>query len=104
MVIKNDRYTYRVTWSEDDNEYVGDPGKGGKRRVLSKIEVLPPGTICTETYLVIGAYTKDTYAFVPIFDMSTAWTDEMLYKRYGPTKAEIEFIESKIRPMEANNG
>jgi predicted HicB family RNase H-like nuclease len=23
MVQKNDRYTYRVTWSEDDNEYVG---------------------------------------------------------------------------------
>ena len=23
MVIKNDRYTYRVTWSKDDNEYVG---------------------------------------------------------------------------------
>lgn len=21
--MKNDRYTYRVTWSEDDNEYVG---------------------------------------------------------------------------------
>ena len=23
MAAKNDRYTYRVTWSEDDNEYVG---------------------------------------------------------------------------------
>ncbi len=23
MVLKNDRYTYRITWSEDDNEYVG---------------------------------------------------------------------------------
>ena len=23
MAIKDDRYTYRVTWSEDDNEYVG---------------------------------------------------------------------------------
>jgi predicted HicB family RNase H-like nuclease len=23
MVLKNDHYTYRVTWSEDDNEYVG---------------------------------------------------------------------------------
>lgn len=23
MVQKNDKYTYRVTWSEDDNEYVG---------------------------------------------------------------------------------
>ena len=23
MAMKNDRYTYRVTWSEDDNEYAG---------------------------------------------------------------------------------
>ena len=23
MPLKNDRYTYRVTWSEDDKEYVG---------------------------------------------------------------------------------
>ena len=23
MAIKNDRYTYRVTWSSDDDEYVG---------------------------------------------------------------------------------
>lgn len=23
MAIKNDRYTYRVTWSEEDQEYVG---------------------------------------------------------------------------------
>jgi len=23
MALKNDRYTYRVTWSEDDTEYVG---------------------------------------------------------------------------------
>jgi hypothetical protein len=23
MAFKNDRYTYRVIWSEDDNEYVG---------------------------------------------------------------------------------
>jgi predicted HicB family RNase H-like nuclease len=23
MSLKNDRYTYRVTWSEEDNEYVG---------------------------------------------------------------------------------
>lgn len=23
MALKNDRYTYRVTWSEDDGEYIG---------------------------------------------------------------------------------
>jgi len=22
-MLKNDRYTYRVTWSDEDNEYVG---------------------------------------------------------------------------------
>ena len=23
MTVKNDKYTYRVTWSEEDNEHVG---------------------------------------------------------------------------------
>jgi len=23
VILKNDRYTYRVTWSEEDNEYIG---------------------------------------------------------------------------------
>ena len=126
---------WKVISSRSGHEHAGNPGKEGRRRVLSKIEILPPGTICTETYLVIGSYaeeaharnlmvymqtlffrflvsqlmyshsiTKDTYVFVPILDMSTRWTDDMLYKRYGLTKDEIAFIESKIRPMEINNG
>lgn len=125
---------WKVISSRSGHEHAGDPGKGGQRRVLSKIEVLPPGTICTETYLVIGTYekeaeainlvaymhtrffrfllslfmyshsiTRDTYAFVPILDMSKSWTDEKLYKKYALTKDEIAFIESKIRPMEPNN-
>ncbi|MDO9578041.1 MAG: hypothetical protein Q7J16_09165 [Candidatus Cloacimonadales bacterium] len=54
-------------------------------------------------FMYSHSITKDTYAFVPILDMSTRWTDAMLYKRYGISKAEIEFIESKIRPMELEN-
>jgi len=34
----------------------GSPGKDGRRKVFSKIDVMPPKTICTGTYLVIGAY------------------------------------------------
>jgi len=45
--------------------------------------------------------TKDTYAFVPQLSMKMKWTDEKLYKKYGLTKNEIAFIESKIRPMPA---
>ena len=44
--------------------------------------------------------TKDRFSFVPILDIDTLWTDEKLYERYGLTKEEIAFIESKIRPME----
>ncbi len=37
-------------------------GKDGKRKVFSKIDVLPPGTICNETYLVIGSYKSEAEA------------------------------------------
>ena len=125
---------WKVICSRSGHEHAGNPGTDGSRRVLAKAVVLPPGTICTETYLVIGHYsteeetknllaymktrffrflmslfmyshgiTKDTFTFIPILDMTKHWTDEKLYKRYGLTKDEIAFIESKIRPMEANN-
>ncbi|MDP3981437.1 MAG: Eco57I restriction-modification methylase domain-containing protein [Chlamydiota bacterium] len=124
---------WKVITSYVGYDHAGNPGKDGRRRVFSKIEILPPGVVCTETYLVIGSYkkkakasnlasymktlffrflvsqfmyshhiTKDAYSFVPILDMNDTWTDELLFKKYGITKKEIAFIESKIRPMEAN--
>jgi site-specific DNA-methyltransferase (adenine-specific) len=125
---------WKVITSYVGYDHAGNPGKDGRRRVFSKIDILPPGTICTETYLVIGSYkkemyaknlvgymktrffrffvaqfmyshhiTKDAYFFVPLLDMGTKWTDELLYKRYGLTGEEIAFIESKVRPMELDN-
>ncbi len=44
--------------------------------------------------------TKNVYAFVPDIPLSRKWTDEELYERYALTKAEIDFIELIIRPME----
>ena len=125
---------WKVITSYVGYDHAGSPGKDGRRRIFSKIDIMPPKTICTETYLVIGAYkkqsnainlinymktrffrflvaqfmyshhiTKEAYSFVPLLDMSTEWTDAQLYKRYGLSKEEIAFIESKIRPMEANS-
>jgi site-specific DNA-methyltransferase (adenine-specific) len=53
---------WKVISSRSGHEHAGNPGKGGKRRVLSKIAILPPGTICTETYLVIGSYANESEA------------------------------------------
>ena len=36
MTLKNDRYTYRVTWSEDDNEYVGGALRGVSELKLAR--------------------------------------------------------------------
>lgn len=44
--------------------------------------------------------TKKVYSFIPIQDFSEVWTDEKLYKKYGLTDEEIEFIESTVRPMD----
>lgn len=44
--------------------------------------------------------TNKVYQFVPLQDFSEPWTDEKLYKKYGLTQDEIDFIESMIRPME----
>jgi hypothetical protein len=40
--------------------------------------------------------TRDVYSFVPDLPLGKAWTDLQLYKRYGLTKDEINFIESQV--------
>lgn len=46
--------------------------------------------------------TRSTYTWVPQQAWDRIWTDEKLYVKYGLTKDEIAFIESMIRPIEAN--
>ncbi|MBR3631606.1 MAG: Eco57I restriction-modification methylase domain-containing protein [Elusimicrobiaceae bacterium] len=43
---------------------------------------------------------RAVYKYVPMQDFSEPWTDAKLYKKYGLTKDEINFIESMIKPME----
>lgn len=44
---------------------------------------------------------RGVYGFVPQQTWSQKWTDQRLYKKYGLSEDEIEFIESMIRPMAA---
>lgn len=122
---------WKVITSKTSHDHAGQPDKEGKRRVLSKVEILPPSMICTETYIVVGSFadqkcsmnlegylktkfvrflisqmsfsqdiTKERFAFVPQQDYTQEWSDAKLYKKYGLSEEEIEFIETMIRPME----
>ncbi len=98
--------------------------------VLGPSIVVPPASVCTQTYLVAGPLENDkeaislqnysktrffrflvslrkitqhalrsTYSWVPQQDWDATWTDEALYKKYGISDDQIEYITSMIRPM-----
>ena len=54
--------SWKTITSKVSYDHGGQPDKEGKRRVLSKVEVLPPKTICTETYLVAGSFSTENEA------------------------------------------
>ena len=54
--------SWKVITSKVSYDHGGQPDKDGMRRVLSKVEILPPGTICTETYIVVGCFPNKAKA------------------------------------------
>jgi site-specific DNA-methyltransferase (adenine-specific) len=47
---------------------------------------------------------RERFSFVPKLPMNMAWTDEMLFEKFGLSASEVEFINAMIRPMEGNFG
>lgn len=47
---------WKVLLSKASNDHGGQPDKEGKRKIFSRVEIMPPGTVCTESYLVVGKY------------------------------------------------
>ena len=49
---------WKVIISAAAHDHGGQPDKDGKRRILSRIEILEPNTICTATYIVVGSFNS----------------------------------------------
>ena len=63
--------------------------------------------ICTKFFRVLVSLRKltqhalrSTYSWVPVQAWDRQWTDKILYKKYGLTKEEIDYVEAVIRPMD----
>lgn len=51
---------WKVLLSKTSSEHAGQADRSGKKRVLSRIEVMPPDSVATESYLIIGPFgTKE---------------------------------------------
>lgn len=131
---------WKVIVSRVFYEHAGKADKNGQNRVLSILDILPPDSVCTETYIVIDSFkseaeainlkkylqskfarflvlqasssimiTKNSFVFVPIqnytFNSDIDWSqsipdiDKQLYKKYGLSLDEIDFIESHVKEM-----
>lgn len=57
-----------------------------------------------KTLLYFGKGTmqvnKNVFGLIPMQSFLETWNDEKLYKKYGLSQEEIDFIESMIKPME----
>lgn len=101
--------------------------------VLGKTMVVAPGSVCTQTFIAfwvsseaqakslqsyyctkffrflvsLRKITQDslrgTYNWVPQQAWNCAWTDQLLYEKYGLTRAEIDYVEEVIKPMAASH-
>ena len=141
IVVNSDLLTsYKVIMSKTSAEHAGQADKNGRKKVISRILVLPPGMVCSESYLLLKPFenendasnmvaylktqfvrfllstilltqniAKDKFAFVPMqtfssnsdidWSKSIAEIDQQLYAKYGLSAAEINFIETTIKPM-----
>lgn len=63
-ITKNAEYIdhWKVMLSYLTAEHAGQPNKQGQYRVLSRVEVLSPGVVCTETYLTAGFFSDEATA------------------------------------------
>lgn len=53
---------WKVFTSKSSSEHAGQVDKNGQRRVLSLSGVIPPGSVVTETYILLGAYDTEEEA------------------------------------------
>ena len=86
---------WKVITSYVGYDHAGNPGRDGKRKVFSKIDIIPPGTICTETYLVIGAFKSQHEAENLIGYMKTLFfrflVSQFMYSHHI-TKDSYQFV------------
>lgn len=55
-------YKWKVVMSKASAEHAGQTDQEGRKKIVSKVEVLSPGQICTETYLLLSTFETESEA------------------------------------------
>ena len=86
---------WKVITSYVGYDHAGNPGKDGKRRVFGKIDILPPRTICNETYLVVNSFSREREAQNMVGYMKTLFfrflVSQLMFSHHI-TKVAYQFV------------
>lgn len=86
---------WKVISSYVGYDHAGNPGKDGKRKVFARIDILPPKTICNETYLVINSFDTETEAKNMVGYMKTLFfrflVSQLMFSHHI-TKTAYQFV------------
>ncbi len=84
---------WKVMTSKASHDHGGQPDAEGKRRVLSRVEILPPKTVCTESYILLGSFDSEeeaknckTYVstrFVRFLTALLSFSQDITRERFG---------------------
>ena len=50
---------WKIVTSRLTAEHAGETDKNGQKRIFATLEILQPGTICTETYMMLSTFEKE---------------------------------------------
>ena len=89
---------WKVIVSKVSFEHAGVPDKDGMMRVLSVLQVLPPNSACTESYLVAGSFDSEEEANNLVSYLKTKFVRFLIMQMLASmnmSKASYSFVPSQ---------
>ena len=86
---------WKVLLSKTSSEHAGQTDKNGMKRVLSRVEVMPPGSVATESYLIVGPFGSESEAESAVSYLRTRFARFLVSSvllSQNITRAMFEFV------------
>jgi site-specific DNA-methyltransferase (adenine-specific) len=86
---------WKVLLSKTSSEHAGQTDKNGMKRVLSRVEVMPPGSVATESYLIVGPFDSESEAASAVSYLRTRFVRFLVSSillTQNITRAMFEFV------------
>lgn len=86
---------WKVLLSKTSSEHAGQTDRNGMKRVLSRVEVMPPGSVATESYLIVGPFESKSEAESAVSYLRTRFARFLVSSillTQNITRAMFEFV------------